>query len=278
MDYPEWAPKYLIDFHRKITSPEKEFRGHNPESIIADVLKKHGSEISDENLEDMRRQLYRGMLFGGLPENEEISLLEKLISDQNMKSVWTTLSKRYTDEWQDPRQFFDVCQRGITGWRGDLKQTPAERREFYQEIYDTVLKLWSLMNKASAFDDYSISGLIKDDSIEWLRDVLDMPDIYSQGDEMELSYVKSCLSEITPQLYQVIEDIAETSKKYRDEAIVVKKPNSQNAGAHFFINTLSHYCRKTYGQPLNEVVAITASVVFDLQNCDEAYVRKIVKT
>lgn len=277
MNYPEWAPKSLIELHKKLINPQRGFAGHNPESIIADMLEKHGSIMSDENVEDVRRQLYRGMLLGGLPEGEEISLLEKLITDQNMKSVWVALSKRYKDKSNEPRQFFYICQKGITGWRGDTKQTPAEKKEFYQKIYDTVAELWSLMSKASAFDDYSVCNLIEDDSIEWLRDTLEMPDIYSQGNDMEISYVKSCISEIVPPMHKIIEGIAEISKKHLEESVVVKKPNSKNAGIHYFIRMLSRYCKMAYGQPLHEVVAVTTSVVFDLQNCDEDYVRKIVR-
>lgn len=277
MDYPEWAPRSLIDLHKDLTRQDRGFTGHDPESIIADTVKNHGSSISNENLENMRRQLYRTMKLSGLPENEKISLLEKLMTDQNMKTVWVSLSRRYKDEFSEPRRFFHFCQMAIAGWRGDQKQTPSERRAFYQEIYDTTAKLASLMSKASAFDHYSVCKLIKDDSIGWLRDTLEIPNCYSAGEEMEISYVKFCLSEMLPSIDDVMTDIAITAKRFRDEVSIVKKPNSQNAGSHYFIRELSGYCRKVYGQPLNEVVAVTTSVVFDFQNCDESYVRKIVK-
>ena len=78
-------------------------------------------------------------------------------------------------------------------------------------------------------------------------------------------------------MHKIIEGIAEISKKHLEESVVVKKPNSKNAGIHYFIRMLSRYCKMAYGQPLHEVVAVTTSVVFDLQNCDEDYVRKIVR-
>ena len=277
MNYPEWAPKLLIDWHKKIISSDEGSGGRDPESIVAKMVKNHELKISDENIENVRRQLYRSMLPGIMPKDDEISMLEKLITDKNMKSVWSSLSKRYKDEDQEQRNFYFACQRGITGWRGDQKQTGVEKREFYQEIYDTVANLQSLMQKASAFDNLSICELIQDESIEWVRETLEMPDIYSAGKKMEVNYVRFCLSEVLPSVDDCMAEIARIAKKNRDDPVLIKKPNSQNAGAHYFINILSHYCSSVYGQPLHQVVAITTSVIFFLENCDEAYVRKIVK-
>lgn len=276
MNYPVWVPKSLVDLHKELINHERGFAGHDQESIISDIVEKHGSSISDENLENIRRQLYRNILMG-IPKNEKLSLLEKIISDQNMKSVWVALSKRYKDEFTDPRRFFHACQMAIAGWRGDLKQTPSERKAFYQEIYDTTAKLANLMSMAGEFDHYSVGRLIKDDSIEWLKEVLEIPNFYSSDKEMEISYVRFSLSEIIPSFDVVMNDIAEKAKNARDEITSIKKPNSKNAEHHYFIRSLCDYCQMVYGQPLNQVVAITTSVVFDLQNCDEAYVRKIVK-
>jgi len=278
MNYPDWAPKSLVELHRYIADPNNSaYRGNDPESIVAGFLQKSETPISEGNVEDLRRQLYRTMIFSGLPAEEEIALLEKLITNHSMKPVWASLSKRFKDEQKDPRLFFFYCKRGITDWRGDQKQTPAERRAFYQELYDTVAKLSSLMHKASGFDHYSVDDLVKNDSIEWLVDTLEIPQLYSPETEKDISYIRFCLSEIIPSVDDLLGDIGKKAITLRDESALVKKPNSQNAGAHYFIRALSGHCQKSYGQPLHEVVAITTSVIFDLPNCDEDYVRKIVR-
>lgn len=233
--------------------------------------------MTEENIENMRRKIYRQSMIRSLPDDESTALLEKLITDLNMKGVWITLAKRSTHE-RDPWQFFTACEGGITGWRGDQKQTAAERRAFYQEIHDTACKLQSLMHTASAFDYYSITTLVEDQTVEWLMETLGatFSDHIPTGEEV--SYARFCLSDVIPSSFKVLNDIGEKAKQYRDEPSTVKKPNSQNAKIHYFIRQLSDYCQRVYTQPLHEVVAVTTSVIFDLPNCDDDYVRKIVKT
>ncbi len=280
MKYPEWAPLSLVELYERKSDPALSgdtSQALDPESILADILQKADRAVSEDNIENLRRQLYRNVIGNSLPPEEELALLEKLIADQRMKTVWAALSKRSKDQHEDPLQFFSVCQRGIAGWRGDPKQTPAERKAFYQDLYDAVVRLDVLMNEAAGLDFYSIEDLIQDSSIETITDASDIPPAYSSDATMESSYLKFSLSEIMPSFHTILRDISEKAILLRDEAAPIKKPNSQKAGAHFFIRMLSGYLRNSYGQPLNEVVALTASVVFELPNCDESYVRKIAK-
>lgn len=279
MKYPEWAPKTLIEQHKRRTEGDqsaRKFKTSDPETIIANIKQKHGHNLTEANAEDIRRKLYRQSMLGGLPDDERTALLKKLITHLNMKGVWIALAKRSTHE-RDPWQFFTACEAGITGWRGDQKQTAAERRTFYQEIYDTAGKLKSLMHEASAFDHYSIKNLVKDQTVEWLIETLGASFSDIIDPDQEIPYVRFCLSDVIPSSFEVLQDIGEKAKQYRDESSTVKKPNSQNAKIHYFVRELSDYCQRVYAQPLHEVVAITTSVIFDLPNCDDDYVRKIVK-
>ena len=267
MKYPEWAPPILVERYKNrvdSNSPERKFKTGDPDKIVADAAQKHEG-MTEESIENYRRQLYRMSL--GLPDEESTALLGKLITDQRMKDVWKALAKRI-DKDIELNQFFNACEGGITGWRGNLKQTPAERKVFYQEIQDTSLKLLNLMGKSGQFDFYFIQRLIDDQSIEWLMEVLDAPN--------ELSYARFSVSEIVPRVHEVLIDISEKAKQYGEEESSVKKPNSDNADIHYFVRMLSEYLKKRYGQPLHEVVAATTEVVFDRQNIDSDYVRKLV--
>lgn len=278
MKYPEWAPNTLIEQHKRRTEGDqsaRKFKAPDPEAIVSDLKNKHEGKITEANSEELIRKLYRQSVLG-LPDKERTSLLEKLITDINMKGVWIALAKRSKDE-RDPWKFFIACESGITGWRGDQKLTGAEHRELYQEIHDTAGKLQRLMHQASAFDFYSISKMMSDDAIKWLIENLGVSSEESIPDDKEISYVKFCLSDVIPSSFEVLSDIGAKAKQYSDEALIVKKPNSQNAKIHYFVRLLSDHCQRAYNQPLHEVVAITTSVIFDLPNCDVDYVRKIVK-
>jgi hypothetical protein len=171
-----------------------------------------------------------------------------------MKGVWKALDRRIDIDFEF-LQFFNACEKGITGWRGNIKQTASERKAFYQEIRETATKLLSLVNKSDKFDSYYIEGL---------------------GAPNDVHYAPSSLSEIAPSIDNVLIDISEKATQYGEEESLVKKPNSPNAEIHYFIRWLSRYCQRRYNQPLHEVVAITTSVIFNKQNIDTDYVRKLV--
>ncbi len=235
-------------------------------------MQQQGHKLTETQAENIRRRIYHQSLIGALPDKESIVLLERLITDSRMKNVWTALDRRVTHE-RKLEHFFSACESGITGWRGDQKQTAAERRAFYQDILDTAARLQSLIDSASGFDSYSnIEGLI-----ESLRATF--PDNVAAGEET--SYTRLCLSNVNPSTSEVLNDIAEIAKQYRDVPPRVKKPNSPNAKIHYFIRHLSGYCLRAYSQPLHEVVATTTSVGFDLADGEEFtvdYVRKLVKS
>jgi hypothetical protein len=267
MKYPEWAPTSLVERHKNrvdSNAPEREFKTRDPDAVAAAFAQKHEG-ITEDAIEDYRRWLYR--FSSGLPDEEGTALLGKLITDPRMKDVWKALAKRMEED-SELYQFFRVCEIGITGWRGDMKQTAAERKAFYQDIRDTALKLISLMNKAGQFDLYSTSRIAKYQSIEGLTEGLDAPN--------ELSYARFHMSVSAPRVTDVLVDISEKATRYREEEYSVKKPNSENADIHYFVRRLSEYLKERYGQPLHEVVAATTEVVFDRQNIDSDYVRKLV--
>jgi hypothetical protein len=279
MKYPKWVPSTLVELHKLRTEGDqsaRKIKTRDPETVIADIEKRNGIKFTEADAELMRRKIYRQSMLPGLPDQESTALLEMLIKDQNMKAVWVSLTKRSTPE-RDPLQFFYACERGITGWRGHQKQTTLERREYYQEIYDIAGRLEFLMLEASAFDRYSIDEIVSERSMEWLNKIL-RNSFSSTATASEKDHnIRFILSEVVPMIDEVLHDIKQKAGKYRDETTTVKKPNAENAKVHYFARLVSDYCQQTYSQPLHEVVALTTSVIFDLPNCDDDYVRKIVK-
>jgi len=260
----------LMDFVPKSMVSDPKSIASSPESLISDsALKQKG--MTKEGIENLRLRIDRldGEMPCGLPEKESTALLEQLITDIRMKDVWKALAKR-TDEDYEFFLFFKACEAGILGWRHDLKQTASERKAFYQEIRDTSAKLFSLLNKADQFDLYTIDSLYNDKKIEWLMESLDVP-------PYAIPHARSRLAEIMPSIYQVLINISEEAAQYGKEESSVKHPNSPNAEIHHFIRLLSGYCQYKFKQPLHEVVAITASVIFNQQNIDDDNVRKLVK-
>ena len=276
MKYPEWAPPILVERHKSrldSKSPEREFKKRHPDAIVAEAAQKHEG-MTEESIENYRRYLYRTSL-GFLPDEESTTLLGKLITDPRMRDVWRALAKRI-DKNVDFFNFIGACEGGISLWRGDLKQTAAERKEFYQEIHDTAGKLMYLMYKSDKFDFYSINALIDKKTVKGLLETLHADSDYFEDEDENLDYAHFCLSDAIPRIQVVLTDIANKAMQYSKEEPAVRKPNSENADIHYFVRMLSGYLKKRYGQPLHEVVAATTEVVFDRQNIDSDYVRKLV--
>jgi hypothetical protein len=278
MKYHEWVPTTLVELHKFRTEGDqsaRKIKTRDPETVIADFEKDRGEEFTEAFAEEIRRKIYRQLTIY-LPDEESTAFLEMLITDQSMKAVWVSLTKRTTPE-RDPLQFFYACERGITGWRGHQKQTTLERRKYYQEIYDIADRLEGLMLEASAFDSYSIDKLVSEGSIEWLHKVLKNSFSSTDTASKKDHDIRFLLSKVVPEIDEVLHDIKQKAGQYRDETTTVKKPNAENAKVHYFVRLVSDYCQQTYSQPLHEVVALTTSAIFDLPNCDIDYVRKIVK-
>lgn len=197
-----------------------------------------------------------------------------------MQGVWKALARRSHSPWA----FFITCERGITGWQLDQKQSAAERRGVYQDILDTVTKLRSLMVSVDAFDQYSIADLVTGDdvwnffkSLESSSSISGLSNTDPAIHEVSSDKNNYHLSFIVPSLPMVLDDICKVAADYQAESLIVKKPNSPNANIHYFVRTLSSHFRCICDQPLHHVVAATTSVVFDLPDCDVDYVRKLVK-
>lgn len=273
MKYPEWAPPILVNLHASRTNnaTDRKFITRDPETELDDILKKYGSGMTDENIEQQRRYLNRISFF--LPDKESTALLEQLITNTLMKDVWKTLSKRIQED-REYLHFFGACEGGIMGWRGDRKQTTKEKEIFFQEIADTSGKLLGLLHNAGEYDYYSTIKLRSDKEIKYLLESLDSN---IEPSEDNISYARFTLSDFAPSMIEILSDIADKAREYSKNEPIVKKPNSTNAEIHYFVRRLSDYFQSRYSQPLHEAVAVTTSVIFDQQNIDTDYVRKLVK-
>ena len=270
MIYPEWAPEILVEGYKMwMASPPAERKSWmtDPNDYIAELVRR-GVPIDPEDAENIRQQQYRERLH--IPDAERMALVNLLITDLRMKNVWSILSRRTRSDLEF-YEFFEACEQAIAGWRGDSKQTVAEKRAHYREVGKVARRLAFLLNRSREFDLYSPEDLIGNHDIEWLLE--DMGITSQQSFDMGMLRIHLA----GPSTDMVLEDIAEKAEKYAQEENLVKHPNSADAEIHYFIRSVSAYCRCKYGQPLHDVVAITTSVIFDEPNIDTDRVRKTIK-
>lgn len=282
--YPDWAPSSLVNIHRHMG--QRRPSGLGPDALI-EYLKKDRNYISDDAFE---RLLYRRLPIIELPLDQRINLLRKILTDERMRNVWENLSKRNSDESKWARFWF-ACESAITGWKGDLQLSGKKREEYFREIHAHAIKLSELIEDTKEFQLYSVDKLIDIKMINYLLNLIDAipPDGFGEAVESGsdkfgasldysadfLDYVKFTLSDILPSVHAILSDIAVKALEYGKTKPMVGKPNSENAELTYFIRRLSEHMQKEYGQPLHELVATTAYVVFEKNNIDATYVRKI---
>lgn len=276
MQYPNWAPDVLVNFHKLCA--EKPESIHNPDEQIEHLKKKpECSHFTDEDWASVRRYLDRAL---PLSDQESKELLGRLLTDQRMKDVWKTLAKRQKSN-EYCYNFWDACVTAIRGWRNSQKLTTKERQTFLAELGEHARDLRRMFFASDQFYFYQTGDLIDDKETDWLIDTLEIKPTEKMGldssDELR-GYVHFMLGAVVPSVVDILSDIESKTVELLNEEVLVKKPNSKKAPIHYFVRRLSEYLRKGYGQPLHDVVAATASVVFDGQSIDSDQVRKLLKT
>jgi len=270
MNYPDWAPQNLVGLHlHRLKKPSVRL---DTEQQVTQIRKEF-KDLSDQQIEKTRADLNRKSFF--LPEKEGTKLLGKLITDQRMKAVWASIARRVKNEIEFVN-FWTSCDSMIQSWRWSQKLSTTQHRKHFQKIHEQASALSQMMNVTAEFQYYSTVEQIEADSIKWLLENLDASPPGFKDENKSIDYTSFCLHQITPSIHAVLNDIAVKALMFSKEEPVVRKPNSENAAIHYFVRTLSEYLKTRYAQPLHEVVAVTTEVVFDQENIDTDYVRKLV--
>ena len=276
MKFPAWAPNELIellDYRKKSHKvPKGEFsESLDVENELIRVRQTH-PEISSDEINQMRYRLWRLNPF--LPDLEGDELLERMLTWEQMKGVWEALKKRAKSE-RYATSFWQTCDSAVCAWRGNPRQSPKERRDNLEKIRNCTFELMYLLQNSPEFFLYRPSGLLTDEQVNGVFETLDCCGPYEQ-DDMNMLYAKFTLSEIIPSFDQVMMDINQKAMAYAEKSPVVRKPQSKNAEVHHFARVLSGYLKREYGQPLHDAVAMTACTVFERDDIDLDFVRKLI--
>jgi hypothetical protein len=263
MKTSSWAPAALLGLHSRRQENRKSAKWIGQRNPVEDVKKMEeriGRALEPESKEAILRKLNRFSIT--LPDDEFDELLLKFISRDEMRLVWEPLSRRFKED-SDYIRFFFACQRAILGWRGAAKITPNERREYFEDIFQTAKKLIRLLNGAGEFDHYHVLDLVDKDKLHALYEEECAADAVHQ------------LEEMLPDVLLVLMDIGDRAKRHIEQEAMIKKPGSKNAEIHYFIRSLSDYFQRNYNVRLHEVVAITAGVIFE-EYITADHVRKLI--
>lgn len=276
MNYPNWAPEALVNWHKLLLKEPSITL--SPDGRVDQLRQKpECSHFSDEDWEFVRRNLNRTV---SMPESEQTELLGRLLTSADMEKAWRSLARwKKSDEYSF--NFWMACTSAIQGWRGSQKLTAGERQQSLAGLAERAKELRRMLMVSDDFRYYRTGDLIDDRAIKMLIDELDVKptekmDLES-SDELSAYVHFMVVDSVVPTVWEILGDIESRSTELLNKEVLVKKPKSERAPIHYFIRWLSQYIRREYRTPLHDVVAATASVVFDDRKIDSDYVRKILK-
>lgn len=267
--YPDWAPKRLVD-SLSVRRDASRKMTNTAQNKLVDYILQHSTNIEacSEDQKREHRAKYHDM-FVLFPMKEQIEVLEKLLTDTEMKTAWTNLGKVMKDIY-GYEQFWHACMDAIAGGRRTNQRSGAEHRKKFQNIKEYASALNKLLEETDEMYSFPITELISDDRIDQLRMKLHV------SSDKNIQHTRSHLDSVIPSIQAILYNIAIRAEEISKIEPLVKKPNSDNSSIHYFVRYLSGYLRNQYGKPLHVVVAATAHVVFNDPIINPDYVGKIV--
>jgi hypothetical protein len=227
-------------------------------------------------------------VFGPVGYTEEaVAIFVRLSSHPEMQRVWKTLSGVFDDAKRSPDTlaFANFCYQTIGVWRFSPKRTPAEHKHHFDkiahDIRDVVRRIvtepeFGMIGQVAA----RVNSLdsIGDGDIAWLMEQIGANPVdgrFIKNEKDAVSYVRFCLSDLFPDLYEYGEWIAEKAERIASQPSISERPNRESAERTFFVRHLSRWFRENFGKPMHEAVAGVACALFD-EAVTADNVRKIV--
>ncbi|MBB1391262.1 hypothetical protein H5185_17855 [Shewanella sp. SG44-6] len=216
------------------------------------------------------------------PETDDADVLDRLLTYEDMKSVWERLPK-YNIK---PTLFCSMVQRSLLFL--DMKPynlTPKEYSNWLIEVRETALKLKQLVQHSAYDRIYQEQYLVKRQK-HMLRSVvahsfkiLD-PATDPEQHKKTKPFYESWPDLLPKLLSDALFDIAKTDSDddigiagaKSSTSVKLDKPNHPNAKRSYFVRKLTQMLRDQTGQPLRDIVTITTATVFDIPNLTERQV------
>lgn len=248
MKYPAWAPDVLCDLHVNVLERCEQL------------------DRSDSQLAPMHEQF--------------VSILEKMITQPDMKTVWKSFHKRGARD-DDLTHFLRVAYLGSVGPTAWEKMTRAQQRERVENLTTAAHKLADLL-EPTPFDRAPYWFFDKQDTHQLLS--LLQPGVHpAKGyrEEDDVQFLDALLSWSWPKMSGLLRvlvlKVHTMAQEIASERPILLNPNIENARRVYFIRYLSRHVHRRYNTPLHLVVAATARTVLGDDEIDKDTVSAVVR-
>ncbi|HCH3863180.1 TPA: hypothetical protein NKV27_004545 [Vibrio parahaemolyticus] len=219
------------------------------------------------------------------PDTDEADMLARLLTYEDMKSVWERLPKYkikptlFVSMVQCSQSFIDIKPYNLT---------PKEHAIWLQDVKDTALKLKSLI-QFSPYDrileekylkkrQKLVMANIVEHSLQILKPEVNVEEHEKTRPSYESwpDFLPQPLSEVLSELASLeSEDEINVVGSKRRKSVRLDKPSHPNAKRSYFIRNLTQELRDFTGQPLRDIVTVTTATVFDTPSLTERQIIRI---
>jgi len=225
-------------------------------------------------------------------QNDKVNRLrERLLSHPNMESVWKTLRKRSENEYTDGSTNFILFLYLV----GRFKYAADRNKPSWEKLTTTKRKKLKLKIQGLIDELDECIDLVPGVMLEQMVDFLPLPeDVVLDLALRQDPHIKNMFgrdgyrNDLTKEMIKVygfgrkiikdsLKSLKIISKNIDPEFGLLKRPGKVNSIQLYFIRKLGLYLKRTYGTFLYEVIANTASVLYENSNIDKDVVRHAIK-
>jgi hypothetical protein len=279
MRFPHWAPPDLVAKYAELKPKAA--------AEAARIAVKKGEGVV--NVYDPRKALESGTLYVGmffLGDQAALRVLEPLITNPAMESVWRSLNRRkgsykpvlafaYGSREQGG-SLYGTCMEIELKWSNLPRRSKAESKRYYEVIASLALQLSELL----LLDDHNIELL---DTRRYIK--AEQIDAFKAGlekDDHEMwygfdGYLNYLLGELIQPLPYYLLQLHHRVKECAALPLAVRQPKSKSAKSNYYIEHLSSYFRRAYGSPLHAHVATVVGTILDAE-INEDRVRALLRS
>jgi hypothetical protein len=217
-----------------------------------------------------------------LNASERLHLLQKLMMDERMRSVWTTLQRRKIGTDPDSgdallgARLFWTCERLLAEWNRLPKESPSQQEARHRLLAKSASQLADKIKSNYCFRALNIVDLLNDHEIELIKDALSS-DVDANVSPRSFRYEVKILSSSWPSVVEALKRIEALAIRAANRPPRIPQPNSPRARAYYFARGLAQLFLANTGKPMFRTVADITNVVFDLE-FSEDNVRALLAT
>ena len=225
-----------------------------------------------------RGVVYKPKPVGWFWPETRVHIIEKLCSEGDMDNAWKTLRKVFDDDKDEPDSgvFVCTCAYYYDYWKLAKRRTPAEHREYFQQIAKDLMDVAKRIVSEPEFGSLGMMGEAHASIVQMLDDekigrFMNWIEALPDGRSGRLF-----LMQLMPGFLPYATWLSERAEELGSQPPISARPNRQSAHRVFFQKKLAQWFETNFGEPMLNVVTPATNAIFR-SNVSRRTVRGVVR-